>query len=487
MSLLTNLISYWKLDEASGTRNDSHGTNHLTDNNTVGSATGIINSGADFEDSSSEWLSHASNSDLSCGDVDWSFSLWVKLESFSSYPIILSKRSASLDYIVYLENATAKLHLEVGSSGFGNCTVSGMSTGTWYHIVASHDSVANQILLVVNNGTPATYSYSGGGATNSADFEIGKSTHDGLYFDGIIDEVAFRKGSCFSPSEITDLYNSGAGLAYGSFGGTNYTLAASNGSFTLTGQTTALKVGRKLTAAQASFTLTGQSANTLKGFKLTAAQASFTLSGQAASFPVTRKLTAAQATFTLSGQAAALQKGFTLSAAQASFTLTGQAASLKAGLKLTAAQASFTLTGQSAGLYKGKTLTAVVGTFALTGQSATLKTARLLTASQTTFTLTGQSSSLLKGRTLTAGQASFTFTGQSTALSRTYNLACQYGTLTLSGQAATLTYSAAEPEEDEEYTINYLSPQDNSGYTLQSISPQDSSGFVELERGPTPG
>ena len=34
-ALKTSLISYWNLDEDSGTRNDSHGTNHLTDNNTV--------------------------------------------------------------------------------------------------------------------------------------------------------------------------------------------------------------------------------------------------------------------------------------------------------------------------------------------------------------------------------------------------------------------------------------------------------------------
>jgi len=42
-SIKTNLISHWLLNEASGTtRNDSHGTNHLTDNNTVTTAPGII-------------------------------------------------------------------------------------------------------------------------------------------------------------------------------------------------------------------------------------------------------------------------------------------------------------------------------------------------------------------------------------------------------------------------------------------------------------
>jgi hypothetical protein len=36
-----NLISWWNLNEASGTRNDSHGTNHLTDNNGVTREAGI--------------------------------------------------------------------------------------------------------------------------------------------------------------------------------------------------------------------------------------------------------------------------------------------------------------------------------------------------------------------------------------------------------------------------------------------------------------
>src|SRR4029077_17083863 len=40
--LLINLVSYWKLDEASGNAIDSHGTNHLTDVNTVASAAGKI-------------------------------------------------------------------------------------------------------------------------------------------------------------------------------------------------------------------------------------------------------------------------------------------------------------------------------------------------------------------------------------------------------------------------------------------------------------
>ena len=44
----TGLVSYWALDETSGTRYDSHGSNDLTDNNTVGYTTGVQGNAADF-------------------------------------------------------------------------------------------------------------------------------------------------------------------------------------------------------------------------------------------------------------------------------------------------------------------------------------------------------------------------------------------------------------------------------------------------------
>ena len=68
-TLPTNLIAYWKLDEASGTRNDSKGANHLTDNNTVTQAVGKVGNAAQFTLANSEYLSIADNADLSAGDI----------------------------------------------------------------------------------------------------------------------------------------------------------------------------------------------------------------------------------------------------------------------------------------------------------------------------------------------------------------------------------------------------------------------------------
>ena len=68
MALSDSLVSYWILGEASGERADSHDSNPLTDNNTVGQAAGKITNAADFIPGNSEYLNHADNASLSFGD-----------------------------------------------------------------------------------------------------------------------------------------------------------------------------------------------------------------------------------------------------------------------------------------------------------------------------------------------------------------------------------------------------------------------------------
>ncbi len=60
-SQLTNLISFWELNESSGTRNDRHGANHLTDNNTVGVDSGPIEYEAPVNAAVTKWLDTSGN------------------------------------------------------------------------------------------------------------------------------------------------------------------------------------------------------------------------------------------------------------------------------------------------------------------------------------------------------------------------------------------------------------------------------------------
>jgi hypothetical protein len=210
-SLVAGLISYWRLDESSGARNDSHGTNHLTDNNSVLSATGKISAAADFEADNAEYLSHADNADLRCGDTDWTLAAWVKVETEVSFRVVASKGwgGGQAEFIIYLFGGLFTLEVKQ-QNAVANSTA--VSPGNWYHVVGWHDSVNNLLGLSVNNFTVTT-AWAGGVDAATADFVIGASPGQSLYWDGLIDEVGWWR-KVLTPAERTALYNGGAGLDY---------------------------------------------------------------------------------------------------------------------------------------------------------------------------------------------------------------------------------------------------------------------------------
>lgn len=226
MALTDSLISYWSLSEASGNALDAHGSYDLTETSgTIGSGTGKVGNARDFGgDTDSEYFVHADNADLSAGDVDFSFACWVKADTWtnsSGYPVIASKGwTASADtnreWVLFRNAVGNKLTFQVANStDAGDAVQWGTSplTATWYHIVCWHDATANEIGITVNDGTPVTTSRSAGVNDGNRGFCIGASILQGLYFDGLIDEFGFWK-KVLSSSEITELYNSGSGLAY---------------------------------------------------------------------------------------------------------------------------------------------------------------------------------------------------------------------------------------------------------------------------------
>ncbi len=80
--LLTDLKAHWKLNEASGARVDSHGSNDLTDNNTVTQVAGKIGNAAQFTAANSEWLSRGTDVDLGLGaDTDCTWAGWFYMDS----------------------------------------------------------------------------------------------------------------------------------------------------------------------------------------------------------------------------------------------------------------------------------------------------------------------------------------------------------------------------------------------------------------------
>lgn len=221
MALIDNLISYWKLDETSGDAVDAHGSNTLTEHGTggVGAATGIINGARDFEETENDYFSHADNSDLSTGDIDFTFQAWIKFESKTNARGILGKWvSGQYEYIIYYNVGSDRLQWFVSSNGSATTSVTANnlgspSIGTWYLIHAWHDSVNNEIGIAVNAGTADTLSYSSGVNDGTAEFNLGRNQDGPDFFDGLIDEVGFWK-RVLTSGERTSLYNGGAGFGY---------------------------------------------------------------------------------------------------------------------------------------------------------------------------------------------------------------------------------------------------------------------------------
>lgn len=217
------LVSYWKLEEASGERADSYGTNHLTDHNGVGQAVGKVGDAAQFVGASNEYLSRADNASLSTGDVDFWGAAWVYLDSLPPNVFqILGKLelSAAGEWNLQLRNDTGRFHFRLFNGGglVGNAewTVS-PTTSTWYHLCWYHDAAANQIGISMDGGAFATAATSGSPTDTAIDFTLG-SFSDALFFfyDGRLDSVAFGKsppgGIAAIIDEIRDsLYNNGDG------------------------------------------------------------------------------------------------------------------------------------------------------------------------------------------------------------------------------------------------------------------------------------
>ncbi|MBI4009956.1 MAG: LamG domain-containing protein [Candidatus Aenigmarchaeota archaeon] len=222
-TLTNGLISYWKLDESSGTRTDSKGTNSLAGNG-VGSAAGIKGNAGQFSSSSSSYLSIADNPDLSVENSDFTISAWVNLNSKTTYRTIAGKDNyGSREYMLHYINSPSEFDqpkndkfgfwIDGGNAHLFANSAGSPSTGTGYFVVAWFDSKAKTLNIQINNGP--VDSISTGSIVphdGTSKFGIGGRELSGapLTFDGKIDEVGFWK-KVLTTQEKSDLYNNGNG------------------------------------------------------------------------------------------------------------------------------------------------------------------------------------------------------------------------------------------------------------------------------------
>lgn len=380
--------------------------------------------------------------------------------------------------------ASQGLVVHAGNSQVINCTI--ISTGGTTSPGAWCYNSTNLVQNCVAYGFTGTFgansdpnSSSGNNATSSS-FYAGNWGNSGV--TGVASTDFVNAASDWRLSSGSILKNAGlnSGYAYDIIGttrpqGASYdigafelavatttTLTAAYGSFSLTGQTSALKDNRLIPSAFGSFALNGKAANLLKSSKAVAnfgsfafngqivslrnnkliplVFGSFTLTGIAAAFSYIKQLTINAGNYALNGQAAILSKAVKLVIANGSFALNGQASALSRTHSILSAFGNFTLNGQAVGLLETHRLPIGMGAYALNGQTVALYTSKLFSVAYGGYMLAGQAASFLVNRRLSLTVGNYALNGQVATLTKVglSTLAASAGGYVLNGQVASL-------------------------------------------------
>jgi Concanavalin A-like lectin/glucanases superfamily len=225
--LNAGLIHYWKLDESSGDAQDAVGNMTMTNINSTQFVAGKINNGADFELDSQNYLQ--SNSNLTNSTLtSYTSCFWTKIESQPVFPAGFTPfavyDAAGVIDVLYGDfdfpsgMKLALRHFDSPSSYVLSAYFTTLEVATFHHICGSWDGVNLKLFLNGNHvassvaTTLVPSSERLGTAIGGQPLPVNVSRPNSSV-DGIVDEVGFW-ARVLSASEISQLYNGGAGRSY---------------------------------------------------------------------------------------------------------------------------------------------------------------------------------------------------------------------------------------------------------------------------------
>lgn len=228
MGLLDGLHAYWKCDETSGNRVDSH-VNGLdfTQVGFVGSATGALNLAIDGTGSDLNKLTSTSTQ-LNFGDEPITWTGWGRIntgEQVQDNPIISKSTTVGNQRawtLTHRSSINRYRFILSGDGGNVNQTTldwtSPPTLNVFEFIVAIHDPVANLMKLSVNNATLITAAHPHGIFASSTAVALlgGFDQSPDVIGLGFVDEVGIWKRE-LTTSEITTLYGGGTPPSFDTF------------------------------------------------------------------------------------------------------------------------------------------------------------------------------------------------------------------------------------------------------------------------------
>ena len=211
--LWDGLLAYYTADN---TGNDALGSYDLTLYNGTTYTTGVINNGFSFDGVNDYAETTATR--IGHGNSDsFTISCWINGTILNRGLVVDGDTVSGGTLGTWSDGVSRKIALLKGQSSggicFGNTT---LSSSTLYHLVVVHtpyDGVSSNVQFYVNGSDDGSVIFDIGTPTASTVKQVGTKSDKAAYFTGMIDEPAIWSRD-LSASEVTELYNSGAGKQY---------------------------------------------------------------------------------------------------------------------------------------------------------------------------------------------------------------------------------------------------------------------------------
>jgi hypothetical protein len=228
-TLPTGLVSYWELEETSGDRIDSHGSNDITLTGTIGSTTGKIGTAMANPGGNNDYV-HILDANQSGLDItgDLSFNCWLNVATapsnefywiFSKWVTAGGQRQYRIGYQDSGGTKSFRLCTSTNGASGGSTEQDSSSvdlgTSTWKMVTFVYTASAGTIDIYID-GTLDHQSTGNRTSLNNGTgpFALGSSfALGGQAFNGGMDEAGIWS-KALTTTEITALYNSGSGLPY---------------------------------------------------------------------------------------------------------------------------------------------------------------------------------------------------------------------------------------------------------------------------------
>lgn len=224
-------VSFWRMEEASGTRSDATGAHNLSDGGgvAVGRSTGLYGYAASWDGTSQQFLNCADNTDFSGGAKNMQFGVDVKFSeippSFDRCIFSKGRTLATREYKLELLT-TDRFRFTAYDSGGTAYTVDSVTftpsahLNEWVHIDCGYDNANNAIFIAVNE-TDGNVTVMGGNPVRDQtdDFRVGivdsvsGTASVRRLWKGEIDNLVYFS-SLLNSGQIRYRYNRGASLEW---------------------------------------------------------------------------------------------------------------------------------------------------------------------------------------------------------------------------------------------------------------------------------